>query len=75
MPCDVICIRMVEAEACSFGGKMRSKATQKNSFLIIATPYNESLDSIVPVILRSIRPFRGQDRVKQTSFAKFHDHL
>ena len=49
--------------------------TKKNSFLIIATPYNESLDSIVPVILRSTRPFRGQDRVKQTSSAKFHDHL
>ena len=47
----------------------------KLRFFRIATPYNESLDSIVPVILRSTRPFRGQDRVKQTSSAKFHDHL
>ena len=47
----------------------------KIHFFRIATPYNESLDSNVPVILRSIRPFRGQDRVKQTSSAKFHDHL
>ena len=31
MSYDVICIRMVEAEACSFGGKMHSTVTQKTS--------------------------------------------